>query len=89
MSNKINKKGFVDWDGLVINILGGIWIVFFVVCMTLVLIIMISHGDFEYKTFNGETGYSDYCYLSRGGLFCSSDGGYVQVESYNEKGEKQ
>lgn len=38
-----------------------------------------------YTTFNGETGESNHCYMSRGSLFCEKDGGYVQVESYKEK----
>ena len=85
MKGKINKKGFVDWDRIGLNILGGIIIVSFVAIMIVVLVaIMANYGNFEYRTFNGETGYSDHCYMSRGGLFCSSNNGYVQVESYKD-----
>lgn len=51
------------------------------------IIIMSTMGFHEciYTTFNGETGESSHCYMSRRSLFCEKDGGYVQVESYKEK----
>ena len=53
----------------------------------IMIIIMSTMGLHEciYTTFNGETGESNHCYMSRGSLFCEKDGGYVQVESYKEK----
>lgn len=76
----------MNWDGeIAINALGGFCIIIFVTSMVLALIaLMATYGNFEYKTFNGETGYSDHCYVGRAGIFCSSDNGYVQVESYKD-----
>ena len=75
----------MNWEYIGLKILGGFCSVIFVVCVILLLMsIITSYGNFEYKTFSGETGYSDHCYISRGGVFCSSDNGVVQVESYKD-----
>lgn len=75
-----------DCGEVLLKALTAVLITAVVFCLGMVVVAIVnSFGDFEYKTFNGETGYSNYCYVSKGGIFCSKDGGYVQVENYKEK----
>lgn len=69
-----------DWVMGVFVVVFGIA---FVLCV-IALIVSIKNmfGNFNYKTFTGEEGSSNYCYVTRGGEFCSKDGGMVQVEKY-------
>lgn len=75
-----------DLGEVLLKVLTAVGIIAVMFCVAMVVIqIVKSFGNFEYKTFNGETGYSNYCYVSRGGIFCSKDGGYIQVENYKEE----
>lgn len=69
-----------DWFIGFVAIVFGIAVVLCII--GLIVSIKNMFGEFNYKTFNGEEGSSNYCYVSRGGEFCSKDGGMVQVESY-------
>ena len=74
-----------DWVEVLLKIFTAVFIIAVMFCVGMVVTLIVkSFGNFEYKTFNGETGYSNYCYVNRGGIFCSKDGGYIQVENYKE-----
>ena len=77
-----DKEEIPSWISITGIAIGGPLIIF----GTLLLIYSFSfdQGYYEYKTFNGETGTSQYCYQGRGSLFCVTNGGdgKITVESF-------
>lgn len=72
-----------DWTEWALGFLGAVVFIGFVLTIAAIIIsIKNSFGEFGYKTFSGEEGHSNYCYVSHGGAFCSKEDGYIQVESY-------
>lgn len=74
------KKGFIDALLTVLTVLVSIFLI-----LSVILSVIDSYGEFEYKTTSGESGIAEYCTSDRGNLKCrTKEKEYISVESYKK-----